>query len=544
MTLKTNLKTKGLKPGWAFLFTCTLVFSSFVVFPQTIQDALYAIRNEQPEKAKGILLKMLSANPADAEANYRLGNLYYSLGKRDSASYYFQKGTKPEDKINYNFAGHGKLALDDKNEIKAQEYFNKLISNGKSRDAKAYTFVADAYFNSKLKDVKRALEMAEKATGLDIKNVEAQLLKADIYQAVPDAGKAVTSYEYAIEGDPKLAFAHMKIGQIYMNAKNYELAHQHFLKGNQADPEFIPMYRELAEFNFYAKNYREAVNLQKQYMEKAGETVDNMTKYAKYLFMNKDYENTVKVIKTIMQQDSSDVIMSRLIGYSAFEEGKYEEGLDFMENFFDKADTSKVISSDYAYYGKLLAKNGKDSLAIVFLVRAIALEPENADLYNDLAIAFYSQKKYVESAAVMEKMLTLKSGTSQDYFQLGKAYYYGQDFANADTAFTKVTEMQPAIPVGYLWRARCNSQLDPESEKGLALPHYQKFVELATDATKYKDDLVQAYSYFGYYYAVIREDMKEGEKAWKKVKELDPQNEKAKEFYKYLDSLKNPPPKN
>ncbi len=511
---------------------------------QTIQDAMDALRYEHPEKAKSILLKTLAANPADAEANYRLGNLYYSMGKRDSASYYFQKGINPNDKVNYNFAGLGKLALDDKNETLAQEYFSKLISNGKSRDPKAYTLVADAYFNSKLKDVKRGLEMAEKATSLDIKNVEAQLLKAQIYQAVPDAGKAVTSYEYAIEADPRLAYAYMKIGQIYMSAKNYELAHQHLLKGNEVNPEFIPMYRELAEFNFYAKNYHEAVNLQKKYIDKAGQTVDNLTKYAKYLFMNKDYDNTVKVIKTIMQQDSSDVIMSRLIGYSAFEEGKYAEGLDFMKNFFDKADTSKVIGSDYAYYGKLLAKNGKDSLAVVFLARAIAMEPENADLYYDLAMAFYSQKKYVESAAVMEKMLMHKTATSQDYYQLGKAYYYGQDFAHADTAFMKVTEMQPSAPVGYLWRARCNSQLDPESDKGLALPYYQKFVELATDAVKYKDDLVQAYSYFGYYYAVIKDDMKEGEKAWKKVKELDPQNEKAKEFFKYLASLKNPPPKN
>lgn len=528
--------------GISLLLLLLLSFENMAA--QTIQEAIDELRYEQPEKAKGILLKMLAANPADAEANYRLGNLYYSFGKRDSASYYFQKGINPDDKVNYNFAGLGKLALDDKNEIKSQEYFNKLISNGRSRDPKAYAFVADAYFNSKLKDVKRGLEMAEKAASLDIKNVEAQLLKAEIYMALPDAGKAVTSYEYAIEADPKLAYAHMKIGQIYMNAKNYELAHQHFLKGNEVNPEFIPMYRELAEFNFYLKNYREAVSLQKQYIDKAGETVDNLTKYAKYLFMNKDYENTVKVIKTIMQQDSSDVIMSRLIGYSAFEEGKYAEGLDFMKNFFDKADTSKVIGSDYAYYGKLLAKNGKDSLAVVFLARAIALEPENADLYYDLAMAFYSQKKYVESAAVMEKMLMHKTGTSQDYYQLGKAYYYGQDFTHADTAFAKVTEMQPTAPVGYLWRARCNSQLDPESDKGLALPYYQKFVEIATDATKYKDDLVQAYSYFGYYYAVIKEDMKEGEKAWKKVKELDPQNEKAKEFFKYLASLKNPPPKN
>src|SRR6185503_14493989 len=124
--------------------------------------------------------------------------------------------------------------------------------------------------------------------------------------------------------------------------------------------------------------------------------------------------------------------------------------------------------------------------------------------------------------------------------QMGKAFYYGADYANADTAFTKVTEMQPTSPAGFLWRARSNSQLDPESEKGLALPHYLKFAELATDETKYLKDLIEANSYFGYYYAIITENMSEAKKAWQKVQQLDPNNQKAKEFFKQL----NNPPKN
>ena len=538
------MSSRKLVLHYSILFVISFLAFSFTSSgAQTINDALNAIRNEQPHKAGQIYLQLLSSNPSDHELNYRLGNLYYSLGKRDSASIYFRKGVEMDIKLNYCLAGLGKLALDDKNLEIAYGYINKLINNGKSRDAKAYTLAADAYLNSSVKDTARAITMLEKAISLEIKNVEAQLLFADIYMGQNNAGKAVTSYEYAIEADPKLAFAYMKIGQIYMNGRNYPLAHDYFKKGNEADPNFLPIYRELAEFNFYAKNYSEACKLQKEYIDKTGSTVEKLSKYAKYLFMNKDYEGTVNIIKSIMEQDSSDVIMSRLIGYSAFEEGKFEEGLNFMEGFFEKADTSKIIGSDYSYYGKLLAKNGKDSLAVVFLARAIALEPENPDLYNELALVLYSQKKYVESAAVFEKMLIHKTGSSQDYYQLAKAYYYGEDYANADTAFMRVTELQPISPIGHLWRARCNSQLDPESENGLALPHYQKFVELATDEEKYNKELIEANSYLGYYYAVITEDMNQAKTVWKKVQELDPQNQNAKEFFKHLEALKNPAPK-
>ncbi len=540
-------------------------------FSQTVQDAIQAVRNEQLVKAKNILLQIISKTPAGAETFYRLGNIYYSLGKKDSAAFYYLKGIKPEDKTNYNQAGLGKLALDEKNELKAQEYFGKLTGSGKSRDCKAYTFAGEAYWNSSLKDVTRALPMLEKAIGLDIKNVEAQLLLGEIYlNAKPsNAGKAVTSYEYAIEADPKNAFAYMKIGMIYMSAKNYEEAHEHFKKGSAADPDFIPLYRELADFNYLAKRYDDAIKFQKEYIDRSGSDAEKLSAYAKYLFMNKDYENTIGTIENVMKQDSSNVILSRLIGYSYYEQGKYPEGLAYMKRFFAKADTSKIIGSDYAYYGKLLAKNGSDSLAVIYLNKAITLDSTNADLYYDLGMTLYSQKKNLESAAVFEKMLTIKSGTSQDYFQLGRAYYWGasdsrklldetkdkeektklqdeaeKSFAMADTAFMKVTEMQPASPTGFLWRARSNSQLDPESEKGLSLPHYLKFIELAEaapDPAKFKKELLEAYSYLGYYYAIITENMAEAKKAWKKVQELDPENQKAKEFFKQLN---NPQPKN
>src|SRR5687768_12928922 len=107
------------------VLTLLLTITS-LAFGQTINDAMEAAQGELPGKAKSILTGLLAKNPADAEANYRLGNLYYQLGKKDSAKIYFEKGIKPDDKVNVNFAGLGKLSLDEKNTVKAEEYFNKL----------------------------------------------------------------------------------------------------------------------------------------------------------------------------------------------------------------------------------------------------------------------------------------------------------------------------------------------------------------------------------------------------------------------------------
>jgi len=536
------------------------------IFAQTVNpaitNAVKALQGEQTTKAKDILLSYLAQTPADQEANYRLGNIYYQLGNKDSARYYFEKGIKPDDKVNYNFAGLGKLSLDAKDVVKADEYLNRLTGYGKSKDTKAYTFAGEAYLNAASGDLTKAIMHLEKAVTLNLANGEAQLLLGDAYLQSNNAGKAVTKYEYAIDADKTSAFPYMKIGQVYMKSGAYDQALKNFQKGNEIDPQFAPLFRELAEINYLTKNFNEACRLYKKYLDSTGEDIQKMTRYASFLFLCKDYQGTISEINAVLKQDSSNIILSRLIGYSYYEEGKYPEGLAFMKKFLEQADSAKIIGSDYAYYGKLLAKTNNELLAVVYLNRAIRADSANADLYSDLSQVLYSQKKYVEVIPVLEKMLQLRRGSSQDYFLLGKAYYYaagnlsglaketedktqkkemdataGNYYHEADSAFIKVTEMQPGAPLGYLWRGRCNSNLDPETTEGLAFPYYTKFIELATDEAKYKRELIEANQYIGFYY-VMKDDNNSAKPYWKKVSELEPGNKKAEEFFKSLAQSK------
>ena len=72
--------------------------------------------------------------------------------------------------------------------------------------------------------------------------------------------------------------------------------------------------------------------------------------------------------------------------------------------------------------------------------------------------------------------------------------------------------------------------MDKDMKLALAKPYYEKFIELA-DATKFKSDLINAYSYLGSYYSQTNKPQ-EAANAWKKVKELDPANKNANEALK------------
>lgn len=101
--------------------------------------------------------------------------------------------------------------------------------------------------------------------------------------------------------------------------------------------------------------------------------------------------------------------------------------------------------------------------------------------------------------------------------------------------FTLLTETVPSSYVGYFWRARTNSQLDPESTQGLAKPYYEKIIEITqSNPQRYAGELVESYKYLAYY-NYIHEDLPAAKEYFEKVLQVTPDDEVA---LKALQELK------
>ena len=92
----------------------------------------------------------------------------------------------------------------------------------------------------------------------------------------------------------------------------------------------------------------------------------------------------------------------------------------------------------------------------------------------------------------------------------------------------------PDLAVAYFWKARVNTNFDPESKLGLAKPFYEQFIEkAAADNGKFKKELIESYQYLGYYY-YLQEDNAKSITYWQEVLKLDPENKQATEVIKQL----------
>lgn len=512
-----------------------LIAVSFNGFTQSIEQGLRFLDNEQYDKALKTFEKITPAVPQDIKSTFYRGYTYSKMQKYDSALLMFDKCIQFNANDPLGYVGKGYMQVVKGVETEALSYFEKAFALGKGRNAQIFIIAAESYLDADKKNPDKAIELLNKALLLDRANTDAYILLGDAHLLKNNGGLAVTNYEKASELNKNLAKAYHRVGKVYTRSKNYTVALNSMLQAIKVDEAYIPVYQDLGELYYQLKKLDKAKEAYKKYLDLSNIKNKSRARYASFLYLSKDYANAVNELTESIKIDSSNYILLRLLGYCLYETGKYPEGLSYMTKFFRKVDSIKILSLDYEYYGRLQYKNNQDSLAVLSIRKALAKDTTKmVELHQLLADCHYKAKQYPDAVREYEFVMGRKSKIlSQDYYNWGKATYFNKEYAKSDSAFAKVISLQPDMPVGYLWQGRSRASLDPETTKGLAKGSYEKVIEKAiSDPVKYKNELIEAYSYFGYYF-YVKKDASSSISYWQKVKDLDPTNQKA------IQALKN-----
>ena len=497
---------------------------------QNLADAIKQSNNEQFESASASFAKLLGTE-VNAENYFYAGENLFKSGDLDSARVMYQKGKEvaPENPI--NTVGLGKVIWY-RNDTASKALFAEALALSKSKNALVLYKIAEAYITADKKNLPEAFILLNLAAKLEPKNPEIYILMGDAFLEQNNGSQAILQYEKANELDVKSTKAILRIGQLYVRTRNTDLANEYYDKANAIDSTFAPAFREKAELYYQAQLFDKAIAQYKKYLQ-LNNNLSARIRYASFLFLNKQYANAIVEINEIQKRDTSKVVLYRLLGYSYFETADYAKGISNINTFFDRVEKSKIkiLPSDYQYQGKLLSKTGQDSLAVLVLTRAISLDTTQIDLYNDLGTVQYKLKRYPDAIASFEKRIALRNGGSvNDFNALGRAYYFNKEYKKADSIFAKIVEAKPELVLGYFWRARSNSKMDPDLKSGAAKPYYEAFIERASiDPVKNKKDLIEAYSYMGSFFGLAK-DFSSAKIYFAKVLELDPENAAAKTF--------------
>ena len=527
---------------------------------------------EQYGKAKEVFEQLANSTPT-AENQFNLGYFFLKTKQPDLAKTAFEKGAGLDPKDNLNKVGLGAVALAKGDRATAKLIIDEALKASKNKNVKVLTRAGEAYtgyFNladSKTlyptTDPAEAVRILSLAVALDKNNADAYSALGDAFYLKGESGPAVSKYEDVLRIDPTNAKASTRIAKIYWGGKNLVLAQDNFKKAIADNPEFAPEYREYSDLFFYGRQYKNASKNFDLYLEKSGSTdTEDILRGAQLNFLADEFGKVLDKLK-LLEGRPRVPIMDRMEGWSNFKQNNYDKAVSNLERFLASYDKSKHRPEDYKFLGQshLRLAVPDTAKAVMNLEKAAEMDTiENG--YKEIAAFWQSARRYDKAAENWEKAITRdKKPLSNDIFAYGQALYAyangikvlpGPDslanrqmkrdiFLKADAQFdrfNKFREEKGEAPflAAYSSRARANYfaySREEFLENALALPHFQKYIEMAEKEGKEKNKVTLIFSYKvmgGYYAASKMKDDVKAKEYFGKVLELDPNDQVAKDF--------------
>ena len=564
--------------------------NSFSTYAQSTAPSLDAAtlltRSEAYDKAADMFKTLIAQEPGNSKLYFFYGENwlqdYFSDTISNSLPTYtreakalYEKGVtaNPGDPLNYvGLARVAFLSGDNKtaDEMRAKARSFLLPFKNIKRivpPAKEYAFtlakLAESFISVDFKvDTSKALPLIREALKIDPKSRDIYLITGDIFNLVNDGSNSIKNYNLAQDWDPTSPTAVMKIGSIYVRARNLNAAIPYFEEAIRLNANYAPAYRELGALYSMARRYDQSKEYFQKYLDLTAGNIPAMISYVRSLYFAGEYDEVISRIEEIFKVDQSKAYLNRLAAYSSYEkkDADYDKALHYMDALFKNVSPELIIKRDYLYLAKILMKRNQDypnllrdndrlklqleremvryngapnaatkakmkpavdtlnariarndkliaaadkeiDRAFGEYAKALTFDPEDQALLNEMATAYYNNRRYEMAARTWAKLIPLGKNQVTDFMRVGRAYYVAEKYQSADSIFTIVTKMDPAYIEAYLYLARNASKREADPKEGRAKRDFENLIGKAqVDSVKNSDELVEAFNYLAYHY--------------------------------------------
>ncbi len=547
-------------------FFCVL-FLALSAIAQTHSDGIAAMQMNRWDRAIQVYTQLTQKDPKDVIAWLSLGSAYAAKGDVNKAKEAFEAAYNAKPDGAYALVANARILLLQGRKDEAETVLKKVDKYAK-KDVAARRIVGETFLYP-IGDIKpnyaRAEEELKKAVEISSKDFATQMALGYSFLERGTGGPAAVHYEIASTIEPNNPVPVYMLAKVYYYAKLNDRYLANLDKAISLKPNYSDALRAKAEFLYFEKQWPKALEAAKALVNKAAEvTIEDEMLLANLLYINKDCIACSALVEKILKKDPSRNYLRRLQAYCDYDNERYEEGLKILEEFFKMVTPEKILASDYEYLAKLQIKMGRDTLeAIRNYEKAIEMDTSRWMLYSDVAKLYYSKKNYCGAARSYEKYFAQLEGAQERVntaYQVGICYYYCPDdpehYQKAEQYFAVITELAPDATIGWIWRAKSASKLEPDlaanpedstlvEQYGVAQPFFAEYVKLASEEpAKNKKDLITAYEYLSFFYFIKKQDATAKEYITKLL-ELAPENPTGLEILKILqgETTGGTPPK-
>ena len=523
-----------------------------VVSAQSVADGVKNIYYEKYKTARGILEKLVAANPADADANYWLGQVFLNQGDVAAARAVYAKAMTTTNMNPLLQVGMAHVELMEGKTADARAHFDAALAattNKKGGDPKILTAVgrANADGDSKTGDALYGLDKLTTAARLNLTDPDAFVLAGitQLKRGGEFGGESKKAYEEALVRDPKYAKAKLRIARIFLSQNNKELFLPLMLEATQLDPNYGPAWQAL--YTYYAER---DVNKAKEYLDRyiavAEKDCETDFFYADYLLRSGKRDEALAKAKEMEGVCGGQNFpkLDKLYAIIYDRTGDSLNAKASMAKYIAKENPDKIGAIDYANYAAILAKfPGNEAEVEANMVKAIAKDTtveKRLEYVGMLATTYARDSNYCAQSKWLGMVAQFKSSIS------ATEYYYWGDAATkcatrtsdtmskrlahdrADSIYGAYIDKYPDQPQGYAFRSTNRKLQDADTSKGLAIPAIDAYnVFLMKDTAKNKSTIIRNYYYVIPYFATRLKNFQKALDAANGILALDPTNQYA-----------------
>jgi Tfp pilus assembly protein PilF len=548
------LKTKYRMMKRLFLSVVSITMAAGV-FAQSVQDGIKALYYDQYKKAKDILGKAVVSNPADAEANYWLGQAFLDDDDVAKAKEVYTKALTATNQNPLIVVGLGHVELLEGKKAEARAHFDGALEPTKTKKNKKYGDPqllaaigrANADGGSAFGEPDYGIEKLTQAAELDPKNPEIMISTGLNYlkKGGEFGGKAKSAYESALDRDPNYAEAYLRIGKIFESQRNTELFLENYNKSVSTDPKFVPGY--LALYNYYSNR---DVNKAKEYLDKymANTEKDRETDYfyADYLLRAGRYQESLdkaKEIESALNGESYPKVYNLMaLNYERL--GDSLTAKTNVEKYLSLEVPAKISAESYSNMANIFIKTGDAAKADEMANYAIGMDTvlENKlKIMASLADANAAAKNFKGEYDWRRRAMDVKPDSSaRNYYFLINSAINGGAYAAADTFSQKYISSYPDQAQGYYFRVKAAMLADVDTTLGSAIPAIDEYnAFLAKDVEKNKSRIITNVGYKVYFYANKAKDYEKAIAALDEILAVDATNQYALSAKEQLQKILN-----
>lgn len=310
------------------------------------------------------------------------------------------------------------------------------------------SLLADAYARNRNFD--KAIATYDTLEILDGKSLAVSLRKINYYMALNDTAGTINEGRELFLSAPNNGTYNLLLGNIYMQIGRRDSALKYIDRAQRLDPENGMTYLTKAQIYY---NEGDSVNYDKQiYQALVSKDLDVenkvavLTDYIQQLLAERDSSQRVdNLFQVLISQHTHEKAIHELYAKYLVALQKYDKAAEQMEYVTD-IDPSNAASWVQLMMLNFITQN--DSKAIYAAQKALEYNPDNLELYVDIAPVYYQMKEYDKAIDTYNKALEMVDSVDSQIRSslvggMADAYYSRGDTAQAFQCYEEALKLDP-----------------------------------------------------------------------------------------------------